>query len=131
MNSHEIREATEKEPFIHTSSDKKNEIMFEDAPEMTNRRTGHDAFTSEVPANVGEDCWEETVLIRLFVYGVRHHLPINSVYVCGVNFQLMSKLFSSDVIWKGYLRDFRCYYGCQSGWTEHAGVCSGSGSAHS
>lgn len=91
MNSHKITETTEKEPFIHTSSDKKNEIMLEDAPEMTNGSTGLDGFTSEVLANAGEDCWEERVPIRLFVYGVRHHLPINAVLVCGVNFQLMSK----------------------------------------
>lgn len=74
MNSHKITETMEKEPFIHTSSDKKNEIMLEDAPEMTNGSTGLDGFTSEVLANAGEDCWEERVPIRLFVYGVRHHL---------------------------------------------------------
>ncbi|KAE8124744.1 hypothetical protein FH972_019601 [Carpinus fangiana] len=70
MNYHEITETMEKEPFIHTSSDKKNEIMFEDAPEMANGRTVHDAFTSEVPANVGEDRWGERVRIHLFVYGI-------------------------------------------------------------
>jgi hypothetical protein len=80
MNYHEITETMEKEPFINTSSDKKNEIMFDDAPEMANGRTVHDSFTSEVPANVGEDRWGERVPVRLFVYGVRHHFATNAVF---------------------------------------------------
>ncbi|KAM4092966.1 hypothetical protein ACB094_06G079600 [Castanea mollissima] len=63
-------ETAEREPFIYSSSDKANEIIVEDAQDMSNEMTSLDAFSSEVPPNMGVDCWEERTPLRLFVYGI-------------------------------------------------------------
>lgn len=68
MSSQEMKETIERELLISTSSDEENEIVVELTPGITN-----DTFTSEVPAKIGEECWEERVPLHLFVYGVRPH----------------------------------------------------------
>jgi hypothetical protein len=73
MNYLELKDTAEKEPFIYSSSNKTNEVIVEDAPDLSNEMTGLDTFTSKVPPNTGEDRWEERVPLRLFVYGVSHH----------------------------------------------------------
>ncbi|KAB1206172.1 hypothetical protein CJ030_MR7G014345 [Morella rubra] len=70
MNSQDMKETTEREPFIFSPSGEKSGIVVEDSPEMINEQTDHDAFTSEVRANMGEDIWEGRVPLRLFVYGI-------------------------------------------------------------
>lgn len=74
MSSQEMKETIERELLISTSSDEENEIVVEVTPGITNERIGRDTFTSEVPAKIGEECWEERVPLHLFVYGVRPHL---------------------------------------------------------
>lgn len=74
MNSQDMKETTEREPFIFSPSGEKSGIVIEDSPEMINEQTDHDVFTSEVRANMGEDIWEARVPLRLFVYGVSHQL---------------------------------------------------------
>lgn len=66
------KETVEKEIFAETSSDEEDEMTVEDAMEVTEERTGKIQFISEFPPNIGEDCWEDGLLIRLYVYGVRH-----------------------------------------------------------
>lgn len=66
------KETVEKEIFAETSSDEEDEMMVEDAMEVTEERTGKIQFISEFPPNIGEDCWEDGLLIHLYVYGVRH-----------------------------------------------------------
>lgn len=71
------KETVEKEIFAETSSDEEDEMTVEDAMEVTEERTGKIQFISEFPPNIGEDCWEDGWLIRLYVYGVRHpHLVV-------------------------------------------------------
>lgn len=70
MNYLELKDTAEKEPFIYSSSNKTNEVIVEDAPDLSNEMTGLDTFTSKVPPNTGEDRWEERVPLRLFVYGI-------------------------------------------------------------
>ncbi|KAG2681763.1 hypothetical protein I3760_11G158500 [Carya illinoinensis] len=65
MSSQEMKETIERELLISTSSDEENEIVVELTPGITN-----DTFTSEVPAKIGEECWEERVPLHLFVYGI-------------------------------------------------------------
>lgn len=73
MDYLKLNETAEREPFIYSSSDKATEIIVEDAQDLSNEITSLDAFSSEVPPNMGEDCWEERTPLRLFVYGVSHH----------------------------------------------------------
>ncbi|XP_030932733.1 uncharacterized protein ycf45 isoform X3 [Quercus lobata] len=70
MDYLKLDETAEREPFIYSSSDKANEIIVEDAQDLSNEITSLDAFSSEVPPNMGEDCWEERMPLRLFVYGI-------------------------------------------------------------
>lgn len=70
MDYLKLNETAEREPFIYSSSDKANEIIVEDAQDLSNEITSLDAFSSEVPPNMGEDCWEERTPLRLFVYGI-------------------------------------------------------------
>ncbi|KAK9209097.1 hypothetical protein WN944_001461 [Citrus x changshan-huyou] len=64
------KETVEKEIFAETSSDEEDEMTVEDAMEVTEERTGKIQFISEFPPNIGEDCWEYGLLIRLYVYGI-------------------------------------------------------------
>ncbi|XP_050247767.1 protein SEEDLING PLASTID DEVELOPMENT 1 isoform X3 [Quercus robur] len=70
MDYLKLNETAERGPFIYNSSDKANEIIVEDAQDLSNEITSLDAFSSEVPPNMGEDCWEERMPLRLFVYGI-------------------------------------------------------------
>ncbi|KAL0001466.1 hypothetical protein SO802_015247 [Lithocarpus litseifolius] len=70
MDYLKLSETAEREPFIYSSSDKANEIIVKDAQDLSNEITSLDAFPSEVPPNMGEDCWEERTPLRLFVYGI-------------------------------------------------------------
>lgn len=70
MDYLKLNETAEREPFIYSSSDRANEIIVEDAQDLSNEITSLDAFSSEVPPNMGEDCWEERTPLRLFVYGI-------------------------------------------------------------
>lgn len=73
MDYLKLSETAEREPVIYSFSEKANEIIVEDAQDMSNETTSLHAFSSEVPPNMGEDCWEERTPLRLFVYGVSHH----------------------------------------------------------
>nr|XP_023879782.1 uncharacterized protein ycf45 [Quercus suber] len=70
MDYLKLNETAERKPFIYSSSDKANKIIVEDAQDLSNEITSLDAFSSEVPPNMGEDCWEERTPLRLFVYGI-------------------------------------------------------------
>lgn len=74
LNSQESEETVQREPFIYTSSELKNEIVVEDASETIENEIFRNEFISEVVSpNEGDESREERMPLRLFVYGVRHH----------------------------------------------------------
>lgn len=66
------KETVQKGIFIETSSDEEDEMTVEDGMELTEDRTGQIQFISEFPLNIEENSWEDGLLLRLYVYGVRH-----------------------------------------------------------
>lgn len=72
-NSQESEETVQRETFICISSDLKNEIIVEDAPELIENGTFHNKYISEVSPNERDDSNEERMPLHLFVYGVRNY----------------------------------------------------------
>lgn len=75
MESQEQEETMQQEPDIY-SSEKNDELMFEDGPEMTGDQTWKNNSLSGfggLPVDTIENSWEHKVPLRLFCYGVRHY----------------------------------------------------------
>ncbi|KAK9269357.1 hypothetical protein L1049_001128 [Liquidambar formosana] len=70
INSQGLEETIQRDSFIHNSSYKKNEMIFEDVIEMNEERAGHNELISEFLPNTGENLYEDGATLHLYVYGI-------------------------------------------------------------